>query len=337
MYKALIFTLSLYAPFISANPTEIVQKYFYDIIFLNGLTLSGEAFSYCQKNSEHLSKSKLDLCQVFKDLNGKEMSTRVYKGFVQPTKKMKDSVFYEYSDEDYSRYQVNAYTHKGESFTALIDTASYVSFADIYPNMLQDRIYFKGPYNRENTVGLALIDVNTDIGGIGNKTILTKGGKVGVLGFDFIGQYDQFSFYSDGIAIQPEDITCTEKCVYYDADFDGENLHFFYPLNGRIERVSFETGSPISTVPFSLEDRCIDEEIDFSELEERGLDVGDEAKICKKDFEFGDYTMQSSVVTQTSRDIDGEPLAVMGMNMINAFDHVTVDMPAGKIYFYSPE
>ncbi|UTV99861.1 hypothetical protein KDW99_01545 [Marinomonas rhizomae] len=336
--KFLPLILILFAPGLAFSNTSLnVENYFYDIVFLNGLPLSNEAYKYCLKEKKYLSDRDDSLCEVFEKLKNKEISLLFSKNEIRNTLKKSETIFSNYSNEDFSLHYVKSHTRSGESFEAFLDTASFMSIADITPNLISTTFDFFDPYKNKITANLALIDINTNISGMRNKIIVTQDRDVGVLGFDFIGQYDQFSFYSDGIAIQPEDITCTEKCVSYDADFDGENLHFFYPLNGRIERVSFETGSPISTVPFSLEDRCIAEEIDFSELEERGLDVGDEAKICKKDFEFGDYTMQSSVVTQTSREIDGEPLAVMGMNMINAFDHVTVDMSAGKIYFYSPE
>ncbi|WP_417505163.1 hypothetical protein [Marinomonas gallaica] len=336
MGKVLFCSIVMSFSFI-AYAKQDINSYFYDIVFLNGLTLADEAIDQCDIEHDGLSDSRIAFCQVFEKLSGKSISLRIYKNKLYETIKVDELFYSTYSDEDFSLHEINAYTKSGESFKAVIDTGSFVSIADVEPNLFKESFSFKLVYRDKVSAGIALVDMNTDIAGIDNKIILTRDGFDSVLGVDFIGQYDQFSFYSDGIWIQPEDITCTEKCVSYDADFDGENLHFFYPLNGRIERVSFETGSPISTVPFSLEDRCIAEEIDFSELEKRGLDVGDEAKVCKKDFEFGDYTMKSSVVTQTSREIDGEPLPVMGMNMINAFDHVTVDMPAGKIYFYTPE
>ena len=314
--------------------SEKIDTYFYDIVFLNGLTLSDAAVQQCDLEKKSLSQSRLAFCKIFEELLGKKVSVSIYKDKIYETNKMDDSVFSIYNDEDFSKHLVNSYTKYSGKFKAIIDTASYVSIANIEPNIFRDNFSFKLIYRDKISAGLALVDMNTDIAGIENKILLTQERDIGILGVDFIGQYDRFSFYPNGIWIQPEDISCTDKCVSYDADFDGENLHFFYPLNGDLKRVSFETGSSISSVPFSVADNCIQENIDFSELEERGLDVGDKAKLCKKEFKFGDYSMHSSVVTNTSREIDGEPLPVMGMNMINAFDHVTIDLPAGKIYFY---
>lgn len=350
MGKVLFCSIVMSFSFI-AYAKQDINSYFYDIVFLNGLTLASEALDQCHEELPAPDSSYAYACDLFEKIEGKKIQILFSENEKKPTIKTEEIVYPNDIDEDFSLHYVDVYTKKGNHFKALIDTASFASFADIETNLSGKNIklgdalsvsykhifHINSPYRKQIAVGVALVDLQTNIAGMRNKILLTHAGVDSVLGVDFIGQYDQFSFYPNGITIQPRDLSCSDKCMSYDADFDGENLHFFYPLNGRIERVSFETGSPISTVPFSLEDRCIAEEIDFFELEERGLDVGDEAKICKKEFEFGDYTMQSSVVTQTSREIDGEPLPVMGMNMINAFDHITVDMPAGKIYFYTPE
>ncbi|WP_425642207.1 hypothetical protein ACPUEK_02400 [Marinomonas gallaica] len=324
------------------------NSYFYDIIFLNDLSLAPEAVDQCHEYGPEPETAYAYACDIFAKLEGKKLGLVLNDDEKNSTLKVDESTYTSEFDEDFSLHYVDAYTRSGEHFEALIDTASYASFADVATNLsgtdtpLNENLSFfykhvfgiESPYNKTLSVGVSLVDLHTDIAGMRNKILLTKTGIDGVLGVDFIGYYGQFSFYPDGIAIQPEEVHCKEKCVSYDAMFDGENLHFFYPMNGELQRVSFETGSPISTVPFSTEDSCVAKDVDFSELAERGLDISDESKLCKWSYEFGDYTMQSSVVTQASREIDGEPLPVMGMNMINAFDHVTVDLQAEKIYFY---
>ncbi|MBJ7551713.1 hypothetical protein [Marinomonas ostreistagni] len=336
--KKLFFLLSFFISEASFSKTSFeVENYFYDIIFLNALPLAGEAVEFCNDKSKYVDDDLL-FCEVFSKLDGKKISLMFSENELKKTSKEDKTVFSSYSEEDFSFHNTKVYTRGGESFDATIDTSSFMSIADISPNLVDSIFHFKDPFGQKITASLAIVDMNSNVSGMRNKIIITQEGRSsGVLGVDFIGQYGQFSFYSDGIWIQPENIICTHKCISYDADFDGENLHFYYPFNDETKRrVSFETGSSISTVPFSVKESCVSEKVDFSELEERGLDVGDDARLCKKEFKFGDYSMHSSVVTHASREIDGEPLPVMGMNMINAFDHVTVDLPAGKIYFYFP-
>ena len=312
-----------------------LEDYFFNVVFLNNLDLSKEASNYCSLNMESFTISEKKICHIFSILDGKEVMTMYSPDEIQKTMKIDESIFSSYSDEDYSRHFINVVSKSGDSFTALVNTGLFVSTANVSPNLEKSDIIYEKTNNIKSNLGLALLDIQTNISGLENKIFLTNEESIGNISIDYLIQFSRFSFYPHGISFHDEDKMCDENCISYDLIFDGENIYFNYPVDNKKVPFHINTASPISTTPNIETGKCIEENI--NNIKEYTIGIEKSSKLCLTDFKFGNHNLTRYAISDAGKMIENQRSYTMGMNLINFLDHIYFDFINMKLNLYFNE